>query len=354
MLPLPPDYAAMEAKLVADLPEGPQWQYEPKFDGFRCLAFRDGRDVALRSKAGQPLERYFPEIVEAVAALDAPRFVIDGELVVPDGDTLSFDELLMRIHPAASRVRKLSVEHPALFVVFDLLVDERGESLVHLPLAARREALERFASPRFAHAPRFRLSPVTRSRAEVERWFASLGSGLDGAIAKRIDLPYKSGERTGMQKYKRMRTADCVVGGFRYGSKTEVVGSLLLGLFDDDGLLHHVGFTSNVPNAERAAITAKLEKLVEPPGFTGRAPGGPSRWSTQRSGEWQPLAASLVVEVQYDHFSQGRFRHGTKFLRWRPDKAPKQCRLAQVEQESAATLSLLEGAAGPVAAPAKR
>jgi ATP-dependent DNA ligase len=349
-LPLSTDYAAMEAKLVDTLPEGPNWQYEPKFDGFRCLAFKDGGEVALRSKAGQPLERYFPEVVDALAALAAPRCVLDGELVVPDGDTLSFDELLMRIHPAASRVRKLSVEHPALFVVFDLLVDERGESLVREPLAVRRESLERFAARRFASAPLFRLSPATRSRADVERWFALLGAGLDGAIAKRIDLPYQPGERTGMQKFKRMRTADCVVGGFRYGSKaTDVVGSLLLGLFDDDDLLHHVGFTSNLPNPERAAITRRLEKLVEAPGFTGRAPGGPSRWSTERSGEWQPLATKLVVEVQYDHFSQGRFRHGTKFLRWRPDKAPRQCRLAQVEQESAATLSLLEGVAKPAA-----
>ena len=342
-LPIPVDYPAMEAKLVAALPEGDGWQYEPKWDGFRCLAFKDGDEIALRSKSGQPLERYFPEIVEAVGSLPAKRCVLDGELVVPDGEALSFDELLMRIHPAESRVRKLSHEHPALYVVFDLLVDERGTSLVDQPLEARRAALERFAAREFKNASRFRLSPATRSRRDVDAWFEALGSGLDGAIAKRIELPYQSGERTGMQKYKRMRTADCVVGGFRYGSKTEVVGSLLLGLFDDAGLLHHVGFTSNIAAAERKALTEKLEKLVGKPGFTGQAPGGPSRWSTERSGEWQPLKTRLVVEVQYDHFSGGRFRHGTKFLRWRPDKDPRQCTLAQVEQESAASLALLGG-----------
>ena len=341
-LPLAVDYAAMEARLVAELPEGPTWQYEPKWDGFRCLAFKDGDDIALRSKSGQPLERYFPEVVTALAALPTRRCVLDGELVVPEGKSLSFDELLMRIHPAESRIRKLSREHPALYIVFDLLVDDHGRSLVASTLAQRREALEAFAAKHFAGHFTFRISPVTRSRGDVDAWFDALGSGLDGAIAKRVDLPYQSGERTGMQKYKRMRTADCVVGGFRYGSKTEVVGSLLLGLFDDAGLLHHVGFSSNIAAAQRKAVTAKLEKLVGGPGFTGQAPGGPSRWSTQRSGEWQPLKTELVVEVQYDHFSGGRFRHGTKFLRWRPDKQPKQCTMAQVEQEASATLALLD------------
>ncbi len=338
---LPTDYAPMEAKLVTTLPEGPQWQYEPKWDGFRCLAFKNGADVDLRSKAGQPFNRYFPEIVAALQTLPVPQCVLDGELVVPQGDTLSFDELLMRIHPAESRIRKLSREHPAMYIVFDLLVDEHGESLVQAPLAKRRVALEAFAAKHFGAHPTFRVSPVTRSRRDVDAWFDALGSGLDGAVAKRVDLPYQSGERTGMQKYKRMRTADCVVGGFRYGSKTEVVGSLLLGLFDEAGLLHHVGFSSNIAAAERKAVTERLEKLIAPPGFTGQAPGGPSRWSTERSGEWQPLATKLVVEVQYDHFSQGRFRHGTKFLRWRPDKAPSQCTMAQVEQEVSVTLALI-------------
>ena len=340
-LPIDVDYPPMEAALVDALPGGDGWQYEPKWDGFRCLAFKDGEDVALRSKSGQPFERYFPEIVAAVRALPVPRCALDGELVVPEGDSLSFDELLLRIHPAASRVRKLAREHAALYVVFDLLVDADGRSLVGEPLDARRVALERFAAKAFAKSPTFRVSPATRSIDTAKTWFDALGGGLDGIVAKRIDVPYRSGERSGMQKYKRMRTADCVVGGFRYGAKTEVVGSLLLGLYDDEGLLDHVGFTSNVPNAERAAVTRTLESLIEEPGFTGRAPGGPSRWSTERSGEWKPLRPKLVVEVRYDHFSGGRFRHGTSFLRWRPDKAPRQCTFEQVEQLSRPSLALL-------------
>jgi ATP-dependent DNA ligase len=329
-LPVGTDYPAMEAKLVTALPEGPQWQYEPKWDGFRCLAFKDGESVELRSKAGQPFNRYFPEVVAAMQSLPVDSCVLDGELVVPEGATLSFDELLMRIHPAASRVQKLAREHPAIYIVFDLLVDGNGCALVQQPLAERRLALEEFAARAFAKRPAFRLSPMTRARPDVDRWFASLGTALDGVIAKRADLPYRSGDRTGMQKFKQMRTADCVVGGFRYGANTGVVGSLLLGLHDDDGLLHHVGFTSNVPRDERKALTRRLEQLVEAPGFTGRAPGGPSRWSTERSGEWQPLRNTLVVEVRYDHFSAGRFRHGTSFLRWRPDKSPAQCTFEQV------------------------
>jgi ATP-dependent DNA ligase len=184
------------------------------------------------------------------------------------------------------------------------------------------------------------LSPVTDDVRGVDAWLHALGAGLDGVIAKRADLAYQSGERTGMHKYKRMRTADCVVGGFRYGTKEKLVGSLLLGLYED-GLLHHVGFSSNIKNDERAALTQMLEPLIEPPGFTGNAPGGPSRWSTERTGEWQPLKPTLVAEVQYDHFSGGRFRHGTRFLRWRPDKDPQSCTMEQVAQEAASLLQLL-------------
>ena len=341
-LPLGVDYAPMEAKLVDALPYGDDWQYEPKWDGFRCLAFKDGDDVDLRSKAGQPFDRYFPEIVDAVRALPVSRCVLDGELVIPDGGSLSFDELLLRIHPAESRVRKLAREHPALYVVFDLLVDAKGRTLVDEPLAARRQALERFAARAFADAPAFRLSPATRSRHEADRWLSAIGEGLDGIVAKRADFTYRSGERSGMQKYKRMRTADCVVGGFRYGAKSDVVGSLLLGLYDDAGLLDHVGFTSNIARADREALTGKLEGLIAKPGFTGRAPGGPSRWSNERTGEWEPLKPTLVVEVRYDHFSAGRFRHGTSLLRWRPDKAPRQCTFEQVRQTVRASRALLE------------
>jgi len=341
-LPLAIDYAPMEARLVDQIPEGDGWRFEPKWDGFRCLAFKDGADIDLRSKAGQPFNRYFPEIVDAIAALDPRRCVLDGELVVPDGSAFSFDELLQRIHPAASRVQRLAREHPALYVLFDLLVDADGRSLVERPLAERRAALERFFERHVgASSPRLRLSPHTSERSVVDRWFSTLGTGLDGVVAKRADLAYRSGERTGMQKVKRMRTADCVVGGFRYGKDSREVGSLLLGLYNADGLLDHVGFAANITADQKPALTRELQALEKPPGFTGRAPGGPSRWSTERSGQWQPLAPKLVVEVRYDHFSGGRFRHGTKLLRFRPDKTPRRCTFAQVEQESAATLSLV-------------
>jgi ATP-dependent DNA ligase len=340
-LPIATSYAPMEAKLVGSLPLGEQWQYEPKFDGFRCLAFKDQGEIELRSKSGQPFNRYFPEVVAALEAITVRSFVLDGELVVPDGDALSFDQLLMRIHPAQSRVIKLSQEHPCWFIVFDLLVDGQGRSLAELPLSERRHALERFLNLH-VNEPLVRLAPQTGVRSEAEQWLSSLGGGLDGVIAKRRDLPYQSGERTGMQKFKRMRSADCVVGGFRYGAKERLVGSMLLGLYDDAGLLNHVGFTANIKAEDKPELTDKLERLVQSPGFTGSKPGGPSRWSTERSGEWQPLATQLVIEVQYDHFSGGRFRHGTRFLRWRPDKAPGQCTMEQVEQPMRDAKLLLE------------
>jgi ATP-dependent DNA ligase len=340
-LPLPRTYAPMEALLVDELPTGSAWQYEPKWDGFRCLAFRDGAKVDVMSKAGKPLTRYFPELVEMLLGVKAKRFVLDGEIVVPKDGELSFDELLLRIHPATSRVAKLAAESPATFIVFDLLVDAKGRSLVQLPLAERRPALEAFVAAEVPDGLRIRLSPATTKMATVTRWFRSVGGGLDGVIAKQLDVPYRTGTRDGMQKMKSMRTAECVVGGFRYASKGKLVGSLLLGLYDDGGLLHHVGFTSNIPNEDKPAITKRLEKLVKAPGFTGQAPGGPSRWSTARSSEWQPLAPKLVLEVQYDHFSGGRFRHGTSFLRWRPDKPPRRCTIAQVEQEGRSALKLL-------------
>ena len=340
-LPIARSYAPMEALLVDELPTGADWQYEPKWDGFRCLAFRDGDKVDLMSKAGKPLTRYFPDLVATLLQVRAKRFVLDGEIVVPKDGELSFDELLLRIHPAKSRVTKLAAESPASLIVFDLLVDAKGKSLARKTLAERRAALEAFVAAEVPASLRIRLSPATTKMVTVKRWFRSVGGGLDGVIAKQLDLPYQSGTRNGMKKMKSMRTAECVVGGFRYASKGKVVGSLLLGLYDDGGLLHHVGFTSNIPNADKPAITKRLEKLVKAPGFTGQAPGGPSRWSTERSSEWQPLAPKLVVEVQYDHFSGGRFRHGTSFLRWRPDKPPRRCTIAQVEQEGRSALELL-------------
>ncbi|MBA3447784.1 MAG: ATP-dependent DNA ligase [Pseudaminobacter sp.] len=322
----------MEARQVDELPDGPGWQFEPKWDGFRCLAFKTGEAVELYAKSGKPLGRYFPEMVEIVRALPGDGFVLDGELAIPVGETLSFDALQLRLHPAESRIKKLSTETPAILILFDMLKTPEGENLLERPLTERRAALERFyeqASP----AAGLRLSPFTRDRNEAAAWLARSGGALDGVVAKRLDGSYQGGERA-MLKVKRMRSADCVVGGFRYGSTGRLAGSLLLGLYDDDGLLHHVGFTSAIPGAERKALTKRLEALAGGSGFTGRAPGGPSRWSTERSTQWERLRPELVVEVRYDHVTGDRFRHGTRLLRWRPDKAPRQCTFEQLEREA--------------------
>jgi ATP-dependent DNA ligase len=343
-LPIKPPFAPMEAQLVRELPAGDQWQYEPKWDGFRCVAFRDGNSVYLQSKSGQDLTRYFPEVVQALAALKPKRFVLDGELVIPAGGTLSFDDLLLRIHPAESRIRKLAASTPTHLIVFDLLVTERGRSLLDEPLETRRELLEQFAHKHLEGAPLIHLSPATRNSKAAQKWTELGGGGLDGIIAKRLEEPYHSGDREAMQKIKQVRTADCVVGGFRYASKGEHVGSLLLGLYDDEGLLNHVGYTSTMPQAMRKELTARLEKMIKEPGFTGRAPGGPSRWARFRTNdEWKPVRPELVVEVEYSHFSGGRFRHGTKFVRWRPEKAPKQCTMEQLGLSEGAPTELLSG-----------
>lgn len=341
-LPLAIDYAPMEADTAREIPAGPEWEYEPKWDGFRCLAFRDGSELDIMSKSGQPLARYFPEIVEALLELSAKKFVVDGELIVAQARTLDFDALLQRIHPAESRIRKLSQETPATLLVFDLLVDEHGKDLTGLVLEERRARLERFAKEFCKSSKRIRLSPGTRDFDIAKSWFKRMAGPLDGVIAKRTDRRYASGERGSMLKIKNLRTADCVVGGFRYGAKNRLVGSLLLGLYDEDGLLNHVGFTSGLAAADKPALTKQLEALIEPPGFTGSKPGGPSRWSTERSSEWEPLKTSLIAEVQYDHFSGDRFRHGTKLLRWRPDKKPKDCTIRQVRRESDSPLTLLD------------
>ena len=328
-LALPLETQPMEAKLAAEIPADEGWQFEPKWDGFRCLAFRDGGTAELMSKSGKPLGRYFPEIVEALLGLRERRLVLDGELVLPVGDVLSFAALQLRLHPAASRIEKLSRETPAQLMLFDAL-QIGAQQLADRPLAKRREALEAFMAR--ADDPRLLLSPRATDRRAAERWFAQTGGALDGVIAKRLDQPYRFGERA-MVKVKQLRAADCVVGGFRYAEKKREVGSLLLGLYDDDGKLHHVGFTSGISAKERAALTERLEALIKPPGFTGNAPGGPSRWNTARTGQWEPLKPELVVEVRYDQVTGRRFRHGTALLRWRPDKAPKQCTFEQLAPE---------------------
>jgi ATP-dependent DNA ligase len=390
-LPLQPPYPPAEAKSVKEVPRGAEWLYEPKWDGFRCLAFRSGGEVILQSKAGQPLTRYFPEIVEALRSLGARQFVLDGEIVVPSaGDAshaaaLDFDALLQRIHPAASRIQRLARETPAVYMLFDLLVDAllvdaNARLLTAQPLSVRRRELEEFAEKflqqsggqgSLEHETRIRLSPATADFSAAERWMREgAGSGWDGVVAKRLDCEYASGERTGMVKIKRIRTADCVVGGFRWSRAAaeksvveknrgkaakkaapaarkkpgDEVGSLLLGLYNDRGELDHVGFSSSFSREERKKLKSILKPLIAGPprnsgeealqdsgGFTGKAPGGPSRWTRDdRDTEWVPLKPELVGEFQYDHFSGGRFRHGTKFLRWCPDKKPRQCVMEQL------------------------
>ncbi|MBV8851059.1 MAG: ATP-dependent DNA ligase [Methylobacteriaceae bacterium] len=322
----------MEAHLVAGLPDELGWQFEPKWDGFRCLAFRSGSDVDLRAKSGKPLARYFPEIVAGLRDVPLDPFVLDGELAIAHGDVLSFDALQMRLHPAESRIRKLARETPAFLILFDALALPGRPDLAKLPLTDRRVALEE-AYAVAAGSAYLRLSPYTRKRADAQRWLDTAGGAIDGVVAKRIDEPCRPGERA-MLKVKRMRTADCVVGGFRYESNARRVGSLLLGLYNDAGKLDHVGFTSAIASSDKPALTKTLEKLIGPPGFDGNAPGAPSRWSTERSTEWQPLKPKLVVEVRYDHVTGNRFRHGTGIVRWRPDKAPRQCGMEQLGREA--------------------
>ncbi|MGZ3274428.1 MAG: ATP-dependent DNA ligase [Caulobacteraceae bacterium] len=339
-LPIPLDLAPMEAKLVDELPTEAGWRYEPKWDGFRCLAFRAGDQVELRAKSGKPLGRFFPDVVEALKALPVDRFVVDGELTIAVDGALSFEALQSRLHPAESRVRKLAREQPAALILFDCLMDAEGRSLLDAPLAVRRRELEALHD-RFGRPASIRLSPGGEDLERARRWLAGAGVALDGVVAKRLDGPYAPGERA-MLKVKRMRTADCVVGGFRYEQDSRLVGSLLLGLYDSEGRLDHVGFTSTLTDAERPELTRRLEALAGGAGFTGSAPGGPSRWSTDRSGKWTPLEPELVVEVRYDQVTGGRFRHGTRLMRWRPDKAPRQCTCDQLTSEAAPERLLAE------------
>ncbi len=313
--------APMEALSQPDLPSGPGWWFEPKWDGFRCIA-RSGRKTELIAKSGKPLTRYFPEIVAALDALHCGPFILDGELLIEQDGAYSFEALQARLHPAESRITKLARETPAVLMLFDLLADKRD--LRALPHAERRTRLA--ALLKSCPDPHLLLTPGTKDRRSARRW---LSGAYEGVIAKRDDGPYLNGERA-MVKVKRIRTADCVVGGFRYATGSKLIGSLLLGLYDEDGLLHHVGFTSGFAGFDRAELTKTVEKLAGGPGFTGRAPGGPSRWSTERSAQWTPIQSRLVVEVSFDHVTNQRFRHGTRLLRLRPDKSPKQCGMEQI------------------------
>jgi ATP-dependent DNA ligase len=320
---------AQEARNQTALPQGEFWQYEPKWDGFRCIAYRDGDDIFLASRNGRPLARYFPDLVERLRAKSPKRFVVDGEIVIPVDGRLSFDALSLRLHPAASRVAKLAAANPAEFVLFDLLAAPDGKQLAGRPFLERRAALEKLFGKKVFGAG-IRLSPMTRDLEQAQRWLDVAGGDVDGVVAKRLDAPYDAGGRDAMIKVKRMRTADCVVGGFRTGKDDDLVASLLLGLYDKDGMLVHVGFMSGLKREERPALTAKLRKLIKQPGFDRNPPGGPSRWNQGEEKPWFPLKPALVIEVRFDHVSNERFRHGTTLLRFRPDKKPRECGMEQL------------------------
>jgi len=325
-LPVPLSLEPMEATPVDALPDGPGWAFEPKYDGFRCLVFRDGDSVRLQSRRQRPLARYFPEVATAAAALAGPRFVLDGELVIRGA---GFDALQMRLHPAASRIARLSRETPACFTAFDMLVDPTGEALLTCPFSARRQALEAwFASSGTGIA----LAEQTRSQAQAQRWLKDVGDGLDGIVAKRLDLTYRPGERA-MLKYKLRHTIDCVVAGVYRKPDGEDVEYLLLGLYDAQGLLHYVGRCPAHPH--EAEYARKLRPLLGGGGFTGNQPGGRSRWS-RRERVATPLRPELVVEVSVDAVTAGKFRHGARLLRWRTDKAPRKCTMDQIEPRGAA------------------
>jgi ATP-dependent DNA ligase len=324
---LRPPIEPMETRQAARIPEGAEWTYEPKWDGFRCIAFRDDGEIELQSKSGESLTRYFPEVVAALEGCGQQRFVTDGELLIPSGDGADFDALLQRIHPAESRVRKLATETPAAYVLFDLLVEDR-DALYERPLHDRRKRLETFVERNFRTSDTVRMSPATQDVALATRWLEGSLARLDGVIAKR-DVPYAFGSRDAAAKIKRSYTADCVVGGFRAASDGSIA-SLLLGLYGDDGKLHHVGFVGSMEASQRRRAAERLRPIVEPPGFTGNAPGGPSRWRRGKESEWFPVRPEIVVEVAFDHVTAYRFRHAARLLRWRPEKAPRQCTMEQL------------------------
>jgi ATP-dependent DNA ligase len=341
------------------LPEGEGWQFEPKWDGFRTLVFRDGDEILLQSRDEKPMNRYFPELIAPLAAALPQRCVLDGEVVIAGEGGLDFEALLLRIHPAESRVKLLAEHTPASYVAWDLLAIG-DEDLREAPLAARREHLEQVLS---SAAPPVHLSPATRNRKLAEDWFRRFeGAGLDGVMAKRLNGPYRAGERT-MIKVKHKRTADCVVAGFRWHKKGAgtMVGSLLLGLYDDEGILHHVGVTAAFPDAMRRQLVEELAPLrtnavrghpwrswaeaQEDASAKGqRLPGATSRWNRGKDLSWEPLRPERVCEVSYDHMQGTRFRHAAQFVRWRPDKAREECRYDQLEVTPAYELERVFGA----------
>ncbi len=361
-LPFAPPIEPMLSTAADALPGGEGWQFEPKWDGFRTVVFRDGDEILLQSRDGKPMDRYFPELVAPLARTLPERGVVDGEIVIVGAAGLDFEALLLRVHPAASRVKLLATQTPASFVAWDLLA-LGDEDLRDAPLAVRRERLERVLA---SAAPPVHLSPATRDRALAEDWFRRFeGAGLDGVMAKRLDEPYRAGERT-MIKVKHQRTADCVVAGFRWhkqGAGT-MVGSLLLGLYDDADTLHHVGVAAAFTNAVRKQLVAELAPLREnaleahpwrdwaevqedATAAGQRRPGATSRWNRGKDLSWQPLRPERVCEVAYDHMQGTRFRHAAQFLRWRLDKRPRDCRYDQLDVTPAYELERVFGARDP-------
>jgi ATP-dependent DNA ligase len=358
-LPFAPPLAPMLSSAADALPGGEGWQFEPKWDGFRTLVFRDGEEILLQSRDERPMNRYFPELLGPLAAALPERCVVDGEIVIVGDGGLDFEALLLRIHPAASRVKLLAEQSPASFVAWDLLA-LGDEDLRQAPLAVRRERLEQVLADA---APPVHLSPATRDRALAQDWYQRFeGAGLDGVMAKRLDEPYRAGERT-MIKVKHRRTADCVVAGFRWHTKGPgtMIGSLLLGLYDDDGVLHHVGVTAAFTTAVRKQLVAELAPLrehaleghpwrdwaVAQEAETQRMPGATSRWNRGKDLSWEPLRPERVCEVAYDHMQGSRFRHAAQFVRWRGDKRPQDCRYDQLEVTPAYELERVFGARDP-------
>jgi len=361
-----PPVKPMLAKAVHEVPQAPGLHYEPKWDGFRCIVFRDGDELELGSRNDRPLTRYFPELVELLRAALPVRCVVDGEIVVVTGDGLDFDTLQNRLHPAASRVRKLAEETPASFVAFDLLA-LGDRDLTAEPFRERRRILEGILVRTLS---RVHLTPVTDDPDVAQDWFTRFeGAGFDGVMAKPADLPYEQDKRV-MWKVKHERTADCVVAGFRWHKDGQGVGSLLLGLFDDNGTLHHVGVASSFTAARRKELVTELAPLRENAldghpwrdwveaqqahsAAGGRMPGGLSRWTGQKDLSWEPLRPELVAEVRYEHVLSGRFRHGGRLVRFRPDRVPESCTYGQLDEVAPTELAALftEGHSGAESRP---
>ncbi len=336
--PLEPPIEPMLAKLRDGMPEGIEWRYEPKWDGFRALVFKDGNDIFIQSRKLRPLNRYFPELEPQLIESLPKRCVIDGEIVIAGPKGLDFDALLLRIHPAKSRVDMLAAEIPAHFVAFDVLA-EGNDILMQAPLDDRRKRLEKCVD----QESKTLLTPHTSDVAEARRWFDQFeGAGLDGVVAKLFDQYYLPGERV-MAKIKHLRTADCIVGGFRMAKTGDGVGSLLLGLYRD-GTLHYVGHTSSFKAAERRDLLKEFEPMRDKESFgMGRTPGGPSRWANEAETAWVSVEPTLVCEVTFDHLQGERFRHAARFQRWRPDKAPKDCTFEQLEPPKPFSLDDVRG-----------